>query len=165
MNNPFLLHPRDLRTHWRELRRNLSSAINDHAQLEMVVAFWIKAPTGSRFMDYHNCATWPDPWTLIDSKDFDSNNISLGMFYTLLLADNNTWTPDRISLGMVRDLRRSVEALACIVDDRYMLGYEHGHITDMQDEPDAKIIQRYHYDPTIKKVLETQHTRLPSYHI
>lgn len=126
----------------------------DHAQLDAVVRFWNMAPISNRYLDYHDCYTWPDPWTLVDTNDFDDSSTSLGMFYTLLLSDGNHWDANRIKLAMLRNDRISKECLACVVDDRWLLGYDISGPVDMHDDLGIRILQYYAYDTGRRKIVE-----------
>jgi hypothetical protein len=120
------------------------------------------APISNRYLDYHDCSTWPDPWTLIDNKDFDDSSINLGMFYTLLLADGNNWPSTRIKLAMIRNDSISKECLVCLVDDCWLLGYDIAGLINMHDESGIRVIQYYRYDNDRRRVVEVPtHAAVP----
>ena len=102
MHNPFLLHPRQLRSHWKDLRKSIVDTPDDIHALDAVIKFWSNAPIGKQYLDHLSCQSWPDAWELTESKYFDYSSVSLGMFYTLLLADGR-WPADRLALAMIKN--------------------------------------------------------------
>ena len=88
LDNPFLLHPQHLQKRWKDLRKSISSLTSDLEKLQAVSAFWNLAPISRPYLDYLNSSTWPDAWSLVDTKLLDTNTLALGMFYTLLFSDD-----------------------------------------------------------------------------
>ena len=155
MHNNFLLHPTELRHEWRELRKQLAKDLADTSHYQTVIDWWSPAPLGKRYIDYTTCANWPDPWTMIDSKEFDVNSISLGMFYTLLFADSAKWNTDRLSLAVVVNRKHSTEQLVCVVDGELLLGYHHSRLINFKDQSDIEYRQTYNYNSRLRCIEET----------
>lgn len=155
MHNTFLLHPTELRHEWRELRKQLATDAADLSHYQTVIDWWSPAPLGKRYIDYTNCANWPDPWAMIDSKEFDVNSISLCMFYTLLFADGGRWNTDRLSLAVVVNRKHSTEQLVCVVDDEWLLGYYHSRLINFKDQSDIEYRQTYNYNSRLRCIEET----------
>lgn len=155
MHNHFLLHPTELRHQWRELRKSLTNSMTDEQQFTTVIDWWKTAPLSERVIDYTDCTTWPGPWELIDSKDFDINAISLCMFYTLLYSDDLRWSADRLSLSVVIDRKYSREQLVCVADNNWVLGLRHGILTKFDNESDLECLQTYNYNSNLRKIEES----------
>jgi hypothetical protein len=155
MHNNFLLHPTELRHEWRELRKKLAIDTTDIVHYQTVIDWWNSAPLGKRYLDYTTCADWPDPWTIIDRKEFDVNSISLCMFYTLLFADGNRWSTDRLSMAVVVSRKCSTEQLVCIVDGEWLLGYHHSRLINFKDQSDIEYRQTYNYNSRLRCIEET----------
>lgn len=156
MHNHFLLHPTELRHQWRELRKTLTTDMSDEQQFQTVIDWWKSAPLSNRVIDYTDCSTWPDPWELIENKDFDFNTISLCMFYTLLYSDEHRWTPDKLSLVVVVNRKNSTEQLVCVVNNSWLLGYRHGILSKFDNESDLECVQTYNYNSSLRKIEEVQ---------
>jgi hypothetical protein len=120
-----------------------------------VIDWWCPAPLGKRYLDYTTCAMWPDPWTMIDRKEFDVNSISLCMFYTLLFADGGRWDSERLSLAVVVNRKYSTEQLVCVVDGEWLLGYNHSQLINFKDQSDIEYLQTYNYNSNLRCIEET----------
>ena len=155
MHNNFLLHPTELRHEWRELRKQLATDAAESSHYQTVIDWWCPAPLGKRHLDYTNCAVWPDPWTMIDRKEFDVNSISLCMFYTLLFADGGRWNSERLSLAVVVNRKHSTEQLVCVVDGEWLLGCHHSRLINFKDQSDIEYRQTYNYNSNLRCVEET----------
>ena len=155
MHNNFLLHPTELRHEWRELRKQLATDVADTVHYQTVIDWWSPAPLSKRYLDYTNCTDWPDPWNMIDRKEFDVNSISLCMFYTLLFADSNRWTTDRLSLAVVVSRKHSTEQLVCVADREWLLGYHHSRLINFKDQSDIEYRQTYNYNSRLRCIEET----------
>lgn len=146
MCNPFLNGPKQLNQHWRDLRSQLSHDKSDLEHLELVVKFWAKAPTVSQFLDWDRPSTWMDPWELMASGNFDESSISLGMEYTLLLADDSRWTADRLTLVFVCLSDRSMQYIALLVDNKYVLNLRYSTVAELDKVANEfAIYQVYRY--------------------
>jgi hypothetical protein len=155
MHNHFLLHPTELRHEWRELRKQLATDVEDVVHYQTVIDWWSSAPLSKRYLDYTTCADWLDPWVIIDRKEFDTNSISLCMFYTLLFADGAKWKSDRVSLEVVVNRKHSTEQLVCVVDGQWLLGYQHSRLINLNDESDIERGQTYNYNSRLRCIEET----------
>ena len=157
MHNPFLLHPQQLQKTWKDLRAEISTDLSLSQKLSLVQKFWNHAPIGSPFLDYLDTGSWPDPWNLIDAKHLDINSVALGMFYTLLLSDDRSWTADRLTLLLIRNGEQCWERLVCMVDDRWLLNYDRQAVVDASEMPNITCLHTYKYDRHKRKIVETDH--------
>jgi len=154
MHNPFLLHPQQLRQSWKDIRTACDGSMDLISQLQLVSDFWNKAPTSRPFLDYLDTSAWPDPWTLLDSRVLDSNSLSLGMFYTLLLSSDHRVDENNLRLCMMRQPNISWEGMVCMVDDRYLMGYDRLNVVDISLIPDLLVMHTYKYDLRKRCIVE-----------
>ena len=146
MDNPFLCSPKHLGKQWRALRAQLTSDKTDLDHLNIITKFWAKAPLSAAFLDWDSPDTWPDPWELISEMTFDASAIALGMKYTLLLAEDQRWSPDRLALDLICLVDKSKQLLMLTIDNSYILNFEHGQVTPIAKvENELVIQQRYLY--------------------
>jgi len=164
MNNPFLLPPAQLRQSWKNLRNSIDTSLPVMDILQTVSKFWNLAPTSRPYLDYLDPDAWPDPWTLLDSKILDSNSISLGIFYTLLLCNDSRIENKNLKLAMMRDPMISWEGLVCIVDDRWVIGYDTSTVVDTHSIPDMLCMHTYKYDLQKRRVVEITQARFELHH-
>lgn len=146
MHNPFLLHPQQLRQLWKDLRKTLIISDDLDKQLQAVSDFWNQSPISKPYLDYLAPRSWPDAWTLLDTKLLDKNSLSLGMFYTLLLCEHGQFGLDRLLLAMMRQPSQAWEGLVCVVDSRWILGYDMDMVCDLDAIPDMHVMHIYKYD-------------------
>ena len=163
MHNPFLLHPKELRQSWKDLRASLDGFTDLVKQLQLVSDFWNQAPIGKPYLNYLDPESWPDPWLLIDSKILDRNSLSLGMFYTIMLA-NNAVKNKNIKLAMIRQPSISWEGLVCTVDDSWIIGYDRDKVCNIDSIPDMLVMHMYKYDLHKRCVTEIKLFNSSSYH-
>lgn len=152
MDNPFLCSPKHLGKQWRALRAQLTAEKNDLEHLDAVVKFWSRAPLSAPFLDWDHPDTWPDPWELMAEMNFDASAVALGIEYTLLLADDQRWTSDRLELDLSITADRSQQLLTLTIDNAYVLNCEHGVIIPTSKASNELVIQqRYQYINKVHK--------------
>jgi len=114
---------------WREFRKSLDTS--DTSQVcEIVVDWWKLAPISKMTIDPVNSSTWPTPWEMLHSGDFCENSIALGMSYTIHYANENI--PNKLLFITCR--QNSTEKLCVLIDNKYLLNYEHGSISTLRTE-------------------------------
>ena len=118
---------------WKELRQQLTADKTDNEHLQLVNTFWSNAPTSVRVLDWDDCATWPDAWMLMHSNEFDDSAVSLGIFHTLLLADDERWTADRCKLQLIKDDRQSQQKIVLLADNKWLMNFEYKKIVAVND--------------------------------
>lgn len=144
MDNPFLSGPKQFNQSWRSLRDQLTTDKTDVEQLQTVINYWASAPTVGQFLDWANPSTWPDPWELMSSRNFDASALSLGMQYTLLLGIDGRWTPDRLRLALVVLSDRSSQYITLIVDNHYLLNFRYKTVVELNSVSNEFAIQHYY---------------------
>lgn len=147
MISPFLQGSKILLKSWKDIRKTLTGDKNDYEQLKIVVDFWSKAPTSMRILDWDDCSSWPDAWMLMHSNEFDESAISLGMFYTLLLGDDERWTHDRCVLKLIKDDRHSQQKIVLEIDNKWLMNFEYKKILAVNDVVNDFYVQQiYDFD-------------------
>jgi len=124
MHDIWLTPPRERIKKWREFRQHITSMPLEQAIMECL-SLWESAPISSRFLDIHDCKTWPKPWDLVYSGDFDEDSITLGITYTMYLSG---WEDTQIV--RILDQENSFEKLVIIIDNNVVLRYSRGKFFD-----------------------------------
>jgi hypothetical protein len=146
MNNPFLMHPQQLRQCWKDLRTSLDGSVDLKNQLQLISNFWNQAPISKPYLDYLDPEAWPDPWTLLDNKLLDRNSLSLGMFYTIWLSKDCRMANNSVALAMMRQPNISWEGMVCVVNGQWIMGYDTNAVVDLYSIPDLRVMHTYKYD-------------------
>lgn len=135
MNDAFLYGSKHLIKSWKTLRKQLTDELTDIEHLKLVVDFWSFAPISFISLNWDEPENWLDPWQLVNSQMFDESSISLAMFYTLLLSNDNRWNKDRLSLILIKDSKRHIQRIVLKVDDRYYLNLDYKLVVDSISTP------------------------------
>jgi|TARA_B110000438_G_scaffold298068_1_gene345565 hypothetical protein len=104
---------------WRELRKEIVEISNIEKQLRVVIDFWKTTPLGTGAIDPYNESTWPNPWDLLNTNNYDENVVGLCIAYTLHYSD----IPCRILL--VQNVENNEIKLIVLVDDLHILNYNY----------------------------------------
>lgn len=147
MVSPFLQGSKILLKLWKELRSQLTSDKTDQQHLQLVINFWSKAPVGVRALDWDDCGSWPDAWLLIHLNEFDESAVALGMFYTLILSEDERWSSDRCKLLLIKDDVLSQQKIVLSIDNQWFMNYEYRKIIAVNDiSNDYYVQQVYDFD-------------------
>ena len=148
MYSPFISGPKELLRAWRELRGSLNCDLKDQQQVDLVLKFWSKAPISKYHIDWDNPQDWPDAWNLINGCEFDESSVSLAMFYTLLLAEDSRWNPERLQLVLVRDAERQIQRLVLEIDQKWILNLDYNTIVEKDEKNQSTLMiqQKYEFD-------------------
>ena len=120
---------------WKNLRNNLKG-VEFEDQLKEIAKFYAATPFGSRSVDYYSPDEWPTPWEILFYGTFCISSISLLIFYTIQLTSDN----HKVDLYLVDD--DSDVFLLPVIDDRFVLNYQHGVVSNYSDIKDEfKIIK------------------------
>ena len=109
--NPFLLSRSQRTAEWKNLRAEIAAQPSVDAKIDLCLAFWRQAGFENRVLDWDNCSTWPNPWELIYSNRYCTSSHSLGIAYTLMLADPITF--EDLQLRLINDRDHSIEKIVC----------------------------------------------------
>ena len=113
---------------WRTLRQDLSNKAIE-SLLESVDTWWTFSPWVKNTVDPYRIETWPTPWQLLEKGEFCRNAIALGQAYTLWLCAPQSKT----ELWLVNNFSEKEVHLITVVEDKHVLNYVMGHITDIDD--------------------------------
>lgn len=142
MINPFILPYFERIKHWRMLRDSLLE-LPLEKQIKEVSNWCWKAPMVNFSLDYDKPKFWPNPWELIKENSFDTVARGLLMAETFLLADEKHFNKI-VDLKYVYSYDIKNYFMAVIINEKYILNYEHNEIVDIDDKfLDCKIINSY----------------------
>ena len=80
-------------------------------------------------------------------NEFDESAISLGMFYTLILSDDERWTIDRCQLKLIKDDIRCQQKIILEVDNKWLMNFEYKKITTVNSAKENYLMQQlYSFD-------------------
>lgn len=133
--------PHDRLIIWRDFRDNISTLPKDQAILN-TAKYWSTAPIASQYLSMDLIRDWPDPWTLIHDNYYDDISITLGMVYTLALA-NDQFDDFEIQM-LVNNSTGEVFHTAWFENGRYIVNYEYGEVVTL-DEIHRDLTARYKY--------------------
>lgn len=131
---------------WKKLRDDIAhlSLID---KLTNIAKFCSTMPFGSRTIDYYSPLEWPTPWEILYYKSFCTSSISILIYYTLTLIS----IEESIELILVED--NIGIYLLPLIDNRYVLNYELGHICEYLDiRQDFSVLKQYSQDK-IRKIV------------
>lgn len=114
---------------WRQFRKGLDTN-NTELVCNTVMEWWKTAPISSMTIDPVDSTTWPTPWEMLHAGDFCEDSMALGMSYTIYYANEDL--PNE--LLYVTDNNRSLQRLCALIDNKYLLNYEHGSISTLPTE-------------------------------
>ena len=104
---------------WRCLRKEIVEITKIEKQLRVVIDFWKTTPLSTRAIDPYDESTWPNPWDLLNTNNYDENVVGLCMAYTLYYSD----IPSRILL--VQNVENNEIKLIVLVDDIHIINYNY----------------------------------------
>ena len=107
---------------WRKLRKEIVEISNIKEQLQVVIDFWKTTPLSTRAIDPYDESTWPNPWDLLNTNNYDENVVGLCIGYTLYYSN----IPSRILL--VQNVENNEIKLIVLVDDLHILNYNYNKI-------------------------------------
>jgi hypothetical protein len=146
MHSPFINGKKAALAEWKNLRATLTADRSDLEQLEMVLKFWDLAPLSTRLIDWDQPDQWPDPWQLMHGGEFDDSSMAIGMFYTLLLSEDQRWNATRLALALINDVDQRIQKLVLLADNQWMLNLDYGSVTRIAALKNVWIQQQYAYD-------------------
>lgn len=69
---------------WTQIR-NLPADLDQHQVLSSINSWWFQAPWTAHSLHWADRDIWPDPWQLLEEKNFCSLARGLGILYTIAL--------------------------------------------------------------------------------
>lgn len=147
MLNYFLLSSKDRVSEWKKLRENLTNAIPVKNKCKLIVDFWKHAPISTKtLLDWDDCESWPTAWELLDKNNYCYSSLALGMFYSLFYAQDPI-QENLLQLCLINCQSHSWQHICLLVDNCWMLNYEHGSVKNTNSIKENYLIQntwKYH---------------------
>ena len=129
---------------WRDFRKSLDTN-NIFDVCNIVIAWWQSAPLVSIAIDPVNSSQWPTPWEMLHRGDFCEDSLALGMSYTIYYAN-----PDiKNELLYITCRKKSLQRLCALIDNKYLLNFEHGVISTLPTDETCTV----NYRTKIKEII------------
>ncbi len=116
--NPFLCDFNHRMQAWKQCRQQVQAESDCDAKLDACLQFWKQAPEESVRLDWDNCANWPQPWDLLYENSYCSSCHSLGIAYTLLLADPHMF--GELKLQLIWSKSHHIQKVVPRIQDVYL---------------------------------------------
>jgi hypothetical protein len=123
MINPFLLSNRERVSAWKQVRQAVSQISDIESGIDIALAFWQQAPVENYCIDWDNAKNWPGAWEMLKNNSYCTNSHSLGVAYTLILANPALF--DTITVDLIHDKQNHVQKLVVNCKTWYL---NHGHV-------------------------------------
>jgi len=133
--NIFLKSPEERQRAWKVLRKEIHN-LSELEQIKKVCEFWAQAPLVKFQFDWTQPSTWLTPWEMMYEGTFCRNGLAYMIEQTLILSDETVWKPERFKLVMLKDIKIEDQMFVTIIDDIYVLNYEHNNVTMLDDIKD-----------------------------
>jgi hypothetical protein len=108
---------------WHRLRQTAVQAPKSQC-LDMINAWWFRAPWSSYYLHWDDRSTWPDPWQLLEDNLFCSLARGLGMLYTISLLD-------RADIQNAELVQTENDNLVLIDSGKYVLNWDPHRIVNI----------------------------------
>ena len=129
---------------WREFREHISKLSKEEAILE-TARLWSLAPISNQYLAADLIEDWPDPWQLIHYNQYDDISITLGMIYTLTLADDRF---NDVVFKVLQDINNNTNYHTAWFDEGdYILNYEYSEVINRNGlSSDLTVKYKYSYE-------------------
>ena len=114
---------------WREFREHISKLSKEEA-IEEAARLWSRAPISNQYLAADLPEDWPDPWQLIHYNQYDDISITLGMIYTLTLADERF---DDVEFRVLRGPAGEIFHTAWFENGKYIVNFEYSEVATSSD--------------------------------
>ena len=109
---------------WRDFRLSLKE-LDLQNQCKLVSEFFATFPFGKNELNSKVPTSWPTPWEMILSNNYSVNTISLLIYYTLRLTDDNI----NVKIAEITD--QLTVTLYPIINDTHILNYNLGKLVSL----------------------------------
>lgn len=116
---------------WRKFREDIKS---DVKYIPNICKFFQDFPIGGRSLDFYNPKSWPTPWEILHHGTFCKNSISLLVYYTIKLIDEDV----DVKMFIIDD--SDDRFIVPVINDVTVLNYHSGLPCDITDIENLKII-------------------------
>jgi len=128
---------------WREFREHISKLSKEEAILE-TARLWSQAPISNQYLAADLIGDWPDPWNLIHYNHYDDISVTLGMVYTLALADDRF---DDVEFIVLQSKNGDIFHTAWFENGKYIVNYEYSEVSSVKDlSMDVAVKYKYSYE-------------------
>ena len=126
---------------WRKFRKHISKLSKQEAILE-TSRLWSQAPISNQYLAADLIEDWPDPWQLIHYNQYDDISVTLGMVYTLTLADERF---NDVIITVLQDINNgNVFHTAWFENGKYIVNFEYNEVSTLSDLPND-LAPKYKY--------------------
>ena len=119
---------------WSSFRQSLETS-ND--PIQDVIDYYKQVPVVSIHTDPYDMSSWPDPWELVYENEYCEYCILLGMCYTFTLTARFKETHCELYTSVTAE---KDPAYMCVIDDKHILGLNHGAVTTKNKLPQNAIL-------------------------
>lgn len=129
----WLSDPEEKILSWRSFRKELAY-LSEQQAAEQIAGAWAGCPSVKRYQLSDATDTWPDPWTLLSNKSFDSLARALGMYYTAVMCEQ--FIPAECSVKVYQNTIGERLDIASLCQGKYVLNFTKGQVVNIYSIPD-----------------------------
>lgn len=118
MQNPFMMDAKHRMAIWKQLREQIAQTPDVDEKIHITLTWWRNSPLQNRVLDWDNSETWPAPWDLLYQNEYCTSAHSLGIAYTLLLADAHTFSD--LKLMLIWDKLECIQKIVVTTHNCYL---------------------------------------------
>jgi len=138
------LTPEERLISWREFRNDISKLSKEEA-IQDTATLWSTCPISTQYLAQDLIDDWPDPWSLMHDNCYDDIAITLGMVYTLALADDIF---NDVEIHMLTNRGTGEEFhTAWFENGKYIINYEYGAVVS-SNKLQRNLVTKYKYSYT-----------------
>lgn len=130
---------------WKKFRLDIQGKQLEE-RLECISKFYANMPYGGRSVDYYTPKNWPTPWEILYHGSFCVSSISLLIFYTFVLVDNDT----KADIYLIED--NTGVYLVPVINDTFVLNFIPGVVSIYQDIKDCFSVKQVFSKNEIKSI-------------
>lgn len=130
---------------WKSFRESIENYTLEE-KLDNISKFFFSVPIGARKIDFYNPKDWPTPWEILDGGVYCKNTISLLIYHTIKLVDNEI----KVDLAIIDD--DFDRYIIIIVNGSLVLNYELGKVNKYVDIKDCIKIISFIPEKEIKQI-------------
>jgi hypothetical protein len=116
--NPFIADYKTRLKQWKMLREQIQQESDLDAKIDLCLQFWQQAPEENMRINWDDASEWPGAWDLLSDNTYCTSSHSLGIAYTLMLADSHTFP--NVKLELIWDTRHSVQRIVAKTHGYYL---------------------------------------------
>ena len=126
----FKLNSSERMVRWKKFREKINSLSLAQA-CEATIDLWHSCPFCPYYLNYDNCASWPDPWQLLEENYYCDLAKCLGIVYTLYLTNHNK--DATFEIRVYNDPKTNYNYhIAYLCDGKYVLNLIEGEVVNKE---------------------------------